>query len=123
MSSPAQALDALERGACHEKTWQRVQASVGTYLTAATIAERFGFAVDPKSAVRSAERYCLKCTKLQGPWVKFDSFSQQLLFLFVHVAPGLNFPTKCMAYGLHADDGLHVELSAGNLKYNFIYKD
>ena len=51
------------------KSYREVDTTHGTYCCFAVVVERFGFAVDPKGAIKRAQRYCAKCIAMKGKWM------------------------------------------------------
>ena len=76
-------LTQLEASKEHTKSWQRVDETKGEYKTCASIAESYGYLVDPVGALRSAEKYCEKCVTMMGKWVRYDDMAETIMYLHV----------------------------------------
>eukprot|EP00969_Alexandrium_andersonii_P287197 12696322-Alexandrium_andersonii.AAC.1 len=75
----------FEAGKTYTQKYQRVDRSLGRYLTLAAIACEYGFSRDPEAALRSATSYCTKCARVGGAWATFDRVADAMMFLFIQV--------------------------------------
>ena len=47
------------------------------------VVEKFGFNVDPDTAVLAAKRYTEKCARMGGTWCEYDPMTEMMTFLLV----------------------------------------
>ena len=66
------------------KSWCRIDTEKGRCMSLLTIAQEYGGA-EYGSARRAAERYCTKCIRMAGPWVRFNGMTDRVDFLYLKI--------------------------------------
>ena len=66
----------------HEKTYQKVDRTKGTYLPLSMIVQSEGGKDDPES-LSAAEKYCLKCVAMGGEWCSLNSMTERMEYLYL----------------------------------------
>ena len=67
----------------HEESYSEIDENLGTYVCFGRVVEAYGSNFDRETAVKSAQRYCLKCCKMGGKWTMYDHMAEILLFLLL----------------------------------------
>ena len=63
------------------RRWSRVDATHGAYLCMEAIAEKYGYSVNPSRALKTAKTIALKCARMGGSWMMYDSMAEDYKFL------------------------------------------